>query len=272
MNGDTILNFIAYFILYSFGGWLLESVSKSIFEKKLVNSGFLTGPLCPIYGAGAWIMLLCLSGLKDYPVLLFIAAFFILSIWEYVVGVILEKLFKTKYWDYSHLKFNIQGRVCLKNSIYWGLLGVGFICFLNPFVEGYMNQVPRDILLYVDIAAMIVLAVDIVVSVSAMSSFEKALNKINDLGENIKEKITELKSTRGKDNHKEDTKLQRKNTIKVIRQLKIKQAKLKLKMYRQANRLKKAFPSMKSESISKFMSEKIDIKKLKERIKNKNKK
>ncbi|MBP3256223.1 MAG: putative ABC transporter permease [Clostridia bacterium] len=268
MNTDIILYFIAYFILYSFAGWLLESVSKSVMEKKLVNSGFLTGPLCPIYGFGAVIMMLCLSFLKDKPILLFFAAFFILSIWEYIVGVVLEKLFKTKYWDYSHLKFNIQGRVCLKNSIYWGLLGVAFICFVQPFVESYMVQVPKDILLYVDITAMIIFVIDIVISVTTMSSFNTAINKINELGDNIKEKIAELKSTRGK--HKDDdVKLQRKNTIKVIRQLRFKQAKLKLKMYKQANRLKKAFPSMKSETISNFLNQKFDLKKLKDNLKNK---
>ena len=262
MSSDTILYFIAYFILYSFLGWVLESVTKSIFEKKLVNSGFLTGPLCPIYGCGAIIMILCLSFLKDKPVLLFFAAFFILSAWEYVVGLILEKLFKTKYWDYSHLKFNIQGRVCLKNSIYWGILGVIFICFIQPFVEGRIVLISKDILLYVDITAMIVLLIDVIVSVSTMSSFEKAVNKINELGENIKEKITELKSTRGK-NKDNNLKIQRKNTIKVIRQLKYRQAKLKLKMYRQASRLKRAFPSMKSDTITNFLNQKFDIKKLK---------
>ena len=268
MSFETVLYFIAFFILYSFAGWLLESVSKSVIEKKFVNSGFLTGPLCPIYGFGAVIMMLCLSFLKDKPVLLFFAAFFILSIWEYIVGVILEKLFKTKYWDYSHLKFNIHGRVCLKNSIYWGILGVGFICLVHPFVEGYINQVPKDILLYIDITAIAIFIIDIIISVSAMSSFETAVNKINELGDNIKEKINELKSTRGK--HKEaGVKEQRRNTIKVIRQLRYRQAKLKYRMYKQANRLKSAFPSMKSEIISKFLNEKIDIKKIKEKIKNK---
>ena len=77
MSFETVLYFIAFFILYSFAGWLLESVSKSVIEKKFVNSGFLTGPLCPIYGFGAVIMMLCLSFLKDKPVLLFFAAFFI---------------------------------------------------------------------------------------------------------------------------------------------------------------------------------------------------
>ena len=184
----------------------------------------------------------------------------------------MEKIFKTKYWDYSHLKFNIQGRVCLKNSIYWGILGVGFICFLQPFVEGYMVQVPKDILLYIDITAIVIFIIDIIISVSTMSSFETAVNKINELGDNIREKITELKNTRGKGKHKDsDVKLQRRNTIKVIRQLRFKQAKLKLKMYKQANRLKNAFPSMKSEVISNFLNQKFDLKKLKNNLKNKNK-
>ena len=143
-----------------------------------------------------------------------------------------------------------------------------FICLIQPFVESYIIRVPKDILLYIDITAIIVFVIDIIISVSAMSSFEKAVGKINELGENIKEKINELKSTRGK--HKEaGIKEQRANTIKVIRQLKFQQAKLKYKMYKQANRLKKAFPSMKSEIISKFLNEKIDIKKIKERIRNK---
>jgi uncharacterized membrane protein len=114
----------------------------------------------------------------------------------------------------------------------------------------------------------VIFIVDIVISVSAMSSFETAVNKINEIGENIKEKINELKSTRGK-NKEVGIKEQRKNTIKVIRQLRYRQAKLKYKMYKQANRLKNAFPSMKSEIISKFLNEKIDIKKIKEKIRNK---
>ena len=134
MNIEAILYFITYLILYSFAGWVLESVCKTIEQKKFVNSGFLHGPFCPIYGFGALIMLLCLNYLKESPIILFITAFFILSIWEYLVGVFLEKTFKTKYWDYSDHKFNFQGRICLTNSLAWGFLGIGFIEFINPFV------------------------------------------------------------------------------------------------------------------------------------------
>ena len=78
MNIEAILYFITYLILYSFAGWVLESVSKTIEQKKFVNSGFLHGPFCPIYGFGAIIMLLCLNGLKERQIVLFIIAFFIL--------------------------------------------------------------------------------------------------------------------------------------------------------------------------------------------------
>ena len=263
MSKETVLYFIIYFVLYSFAGWVLESVSKSIMQRKLVNSGFLIGPICPIYGLGAIIMILCLNPLKEMPVLLFISAFFILSVWEYVVGVILEKLFKTKYWDYSHLKFNIQGRVCLKNSIYWGVLGLVFICFINPFVESYVVNVPINILMCIDIAVIIVLIIDIFVSINDTVNFETAINKINELGDLIKDKLEEI-NIKSKKNAEEKTKIEI-----AIRNLKRKQTKLKIKLYRQAIRLKKAFPSMKSEIMNKFLNQKIDLRKLKDSMKNK---
>ena len=89
----TIIQYLAYIIIYSFCGWVIESVSKSIEEKQLVNSGFLNGPICPIYGLGAMIMLFTLQGLQNNIFLLFLAAFVILTIWEYVLklntGIIL---------------------------------------------------------------------------------------------------------------------------------------------------------------------------------------
>ena len=100
----------------------MESVVRTIAEKKIINTGFLEGPCCPIYGFGACIMFLFLSKLKNKIVLLFIASVVILSTWEYLVGVILEKMFNTKYWDYSDHKFHIQGRVFLTNSICWGII------------------------------------------------------------------------------------------------------------------------------------------------------
>ena len=269
MESELLIHYITYLIIYSFAGWVLESICKTIEQRKIVNSGFLYGPICPIYGFGAIIMILCLSSLKNNPILLFVAAFFVLSIWEYIVGVLLEKIFKTKYWDYSHLKFNIKGRVCLKNSIYWGLLGVVFIYFIHNFVKNYVMMIPLDILLYSNIIIGIGIIVDLIVSVVSITNFEKAISKVNELSDIIKDKLEELKEL--KDETKRRILENEQNTVenieKAITELKLAQAKLKLKIYRKANHLKKAFPSIKSETITNLLNHKIDLKKLKESIK-----
>lgn len=87
MNIVVILN---YFIIYSFLGWILESVYKSLYEKKMINSGFLAGPFCPIYGYGALIMYLFLDRFENSYLLLFIVAFIVLSVWEYIVRVVIR--------------------------------------------------------------------------------------------------------------------------------------------------------------------------------------
>ncbi len=88
---------ISYFFVYSFIGWLLESIYKTILQKKVVNSGFLLGPFCPIYGFGALIMYLSLRNLTNNIFVLFLFGLIVLSIFEYIVGVFLEVVFKTKY-------------------------------------------------------------------------------------------------------------------------------------------------------------------------------
>lgn len=270
---NTIIYYITYLIIYSFAGWVLESVCKTIAQRKFVNSGFLKGPFCPIYGFGAIIMLLCLSFLKEKPILLFIAAFFILSIWEYIVGLFLEKVFKTKYWDYSNVKYNIHGRVCLKNSLFWGILGVSFICYIHPFIENYIKILPIDLLLYVVIIITIAIIVDLIFSVIAIANFETMVRRINEIGDNIKEKVKELKQLNNRNRAKveEVEKNSIENIEKIIKELKINQARLKIRIYKHANRLKKAFPTMKSEAITSFLNQKIDLNKLKENIKKKNK-
>ena len=137
----NIFDLWTYFIIYSFLGWILESIVRSVCEKKLINTGFLYGPFCPIYGCGAIIMLFFLKYFESSWILLFITSIIFLTFWEYIVGVFLEKTFKTKYWDYSNQKFNFQGRICLTNSLCWGVLGVVFIKYIHPFVSNLLEFV-----------------------------------------------------------------------------------------------------------------------------------
>ena len=127
----NLFDLLTYFIIYSFLGWIMESTVRSVCERKIINTGFLNGPCCPIYGIGAIIMLLFLGKFEERPILLIFLSITILTLWEYVVGVLLEKIFHTKYWDYSKQKFNFQGRICLVNSICWGILGLIFIYSSN---------------------------------------------------------------------------------------------------------------------------------------------
>ena len=254
---------LLYFAIYSFLGWCVESIYKSILDKKLVNSGFLYGPFCPIYAFGAIIMALILTKLPNNVFIIFISSTILLTVWEYIVGVLLEKIFKTKYWDYSHLKFNINGRVCLKNSIYWGLLGVAFTFVIHPFIKQYVDMIPEKTLTYVNIVVYTVLITDVVISVTRILFIDKKIQQIHEIGDKIKEKINELKQQdiMGKESNESIT--------LAITQLKKQQAVLKIKLYKLIIRLKRAFPTMQSETISKFINQKIDLANIRKKLRSK---
>ncbi len=244
-----IIKIMAYFIIYSFFGWVMESVLKTYAQKKPVNSGFLYGPFCPIYGFGAVFMFLCLNRFENNILLLFIIAFFTLSLWEYAVGVLLEKLFHTKYWDYSEKKFNIKGRVCLMNSLFWGFLGVIFIKFIHPWISAKIDLISANILTFNVIMITIAIIADTIVSAIKVSNIKVKLEKLKEITESLKEKIEEL----------DKKQVNKENLQKVIEELKYKQTELKRKLIRQTNHLKKAFPTIKSDTIEKineFLKEK----------------
>ena len=171
--------------------------------------------------------------------------------------------FKTKYWDYSHLKFNFQGRICLKNSIYWGILGVIFIKWIHPFVSDIVNLIPAVNLTYVTTIIYSILAVDMAFSIITFTNIETTMQKINELGENIKLKLEELKEA--KTMQPEST--NHENVEKLVHELKRKQLRMKIRFYRQIKRIKMAFPTMKSESMTKVLNQKVDFETLKKIMK-----
>ena len=247
---DLVINLLTYFIIYSFLGWCIESTYKSICEKKLVNSGFLYGPFCPIYGYGAIIMYLFLEDVSSKPFITFCLGFVVLSIWEYAVGIFLEKVFHRKYWDYSNNKFNLQGRVCLLNSVFWGLLGVLFIDVIHPFVVHLLSLINEKTIFYIDITVLVIILVDTIASIKSNFSIISKLKYVEELNESIKEKLEEIKQKgKGVEQSVQGT----------IDELKAKRAKIIRKSYRTIIRLKRAFPSMKAEEFTKFLVDKKDF-------------
>lgn len=252
---EIILKLMTFFIIYSFLGWVLESVYKSIIQKKFVNSGFLHGPLCPIYGIGAIIMYIFLNFLSDNIIILFIAGIVVLSIWEYLVGWYLEKMFNTKYWDYSENKFNLHGRICLVNSLLWGVLGVVFIKFINPIIETQLYNIPTNLIIYINCIIYVYIIVDIIYSVIKVKHININLKKLEELKTTIKLKIEELKSIGDNITHKP---INKESLLNIIEELKEQQNILKHKVSKQVNRLRKAFPTMKSEGLTEFLSNKLE--------------
>lgn len=133
--GVDIYHIVNWFYIYSFLGWLWESSYVSIKEKKLVNRGFVTGPVCTIYGFGAVIVYLILKPIAGNIVLLYICGVIVPTILEYFTAVLMETLFHTSWWDYSKNRFNFQGRICLGASLGWGAFSVILFYVFQPFVD-----------------------------------------------------------------------------------------------------------------------------------------
>ena len=249
---NTFFHLLTYFVIYSFLGWILESVVRTICERKIINTGFLIGPFCPIYGFGAIIMILFLNGFKNNILFLFFISVIVLTLWEYIVGVLLEKLFSTKYWDYSNHKFNYKGRICLTNSIAWGFLGVLFINYIHPFIVQILDYVD---FMYVAIIASIIaliLLIDAIISVVKVKNIKSTLEKIEEINEQIKQKLSELK---------DKEKISANDNIQnLVNNLKIRRDRTMRHLYRRAYRLKKAFPAIDTKEFAEILSKKIEFK------------
>lgn len=143
-------NLILFFAFYSFAGWCVEVLYYFKNEHRFVNRGFLFGPFCPIYGCGAVSLVVFLDNYKNNIFILFVLAVLLTSVLEYFTGLILEKLFKTKWWDYTDDPFNIHGRVCLLYSLMWGVGEVIIIRIIHPILNNIVMNIPSllgDILL-----------------------------------------------------------------------------------------------------------------------------
>lgn len=190
MNLETLF---LLFIIYSFLGWVMEEILVSIKEKKIVDRGFLIGPICPIYGCGALLITIVLAKYHSDIPALFILATVLGAALEYFTSYIMEKLFKVRWWDYSHDKYNLNGRICLKTSVGFGLLGVLMIHFLNPFFTHILSMIPNTILQIIAIILAILLVIDTVLSFSIISKIKKiGLTGAKDATDEISAKVKEL--------------------------------------------------------------------------------
>lgn len=174
----TVVIYILFW-LYSFLGWLMETTLVSLQSKKFINRGFFMGPYCPIYGTGG-VLLLVLSPYKDSPFLVFILSIVICSIIEYLTSYILEMIYKVRWWDYSNRMFNLNGRVCLFNSICFGLLGMLMVSYLNPVFLNLITSLSDTILTIIALIILIITLIDMSITFSIMFDIRKTIINLKD--------------------------------------------------------------------------------------------
>lgn len=189
-----ISKFALYFFIYGFGGWCCEVIYCSIIQKKLTNRGFLYSPICPIYGFGGAGMVLCFNWLTAYSygfVIVAIGGLVLTSAIEYVTSYAMEKIFNMRWWDYSKKPFNINGRICLINSVMFMIMTLFLIYGLHPFVSDKLALVKPSWVISIATFLTCVLLMDFVFSIMRVNDFSKFLGTAEDI---LSSKVTEIKT------------------------------------------------------------------------------
>jgi uncharacterized membrane protein len=168
-NENKSLRYILlYFLIYAIMGWLLETAYAVSTLGHFVKRGFLYGPICPIYGYGAVILISCLKKYEKQPLKLFIYSSIIFSVFEYVACFALEALFSLRWWDYTYDFMNLNGRISIFFTFAWGIIALLFIHFIHPFfekkVQKILSKIPVNLQIIFLNIAFAVLVVDTVLS------------------------------------------------------------------------------------------------------------
>lgn len=189
--GLSVWRIMAYFVIYSVVGYIIETIfgiiTKGVWESR---QSFLYGPFCAIYGLGASIMIMFLRKYSKNYTRLFIGGFIVGSIVEYLVSWIGELLLGVKWWDYSDMPLNINGRICVYFSIFWGFLALYLIASFNPRIDRLINWIKSKLsvkaLKALTTTVTFVLLTDCIVTGIALSFF--LIRMVNDYDLNVPNK------------------------------------------------------------------------------------
>nr|WP_306770689.1 putative ABC transporter permease [Isachenkonia alkalipeptolytica] len=258
---------IAYFIIYSFLGWLLEVIHAYIERREWVNRGFIKGPFCPIYGFGVLLLLAMLSPIQENGFVLFLGAVILITLLEFVTGLVLETLFGAKWWEYQDEKYHIKGYVCPKYSLLFGAGALFTIKWVHPLVVSGVEGIPPIYLQAGTLMILTYLVVDFIQTVLEIIGLNRLLRDLQQKMEELQQ--LEIRETLLKERKEKLGKMEkqveeievRMNMIKEhFKELRIEyEAMLRAGMGRY-RRILKAFPKFRSKRFQK------GYKKLKERF------
>lgn len=192
---ESFYTLVLLFYFYAIGGWICEIIESLIENHKFINRGFLIGPLCPIYGFGGVLIHLTLSNYAKEPVILFFMSMIICSILEYFTSYIMEKIFKNRWWDYSHMKYNINGRICLEFAFLFGIGALIMFYGINPFFFKLVDSLDETIIKIISLSLLGLTLIDVILSFNIIITLKNISNSIRcDSTEIITKKVREILS------------------------------------------------------------------------------
>ncbi len=185
MASYSIVQWLFFFYLYCFFGWCFESTYVSLKSRKLVNRGFMRGPFLPLYGSGAIMMLVVSAPFQDNLLLTYIAGVIGATALEYITGVMMEALFKVRYWDYSNQPFNYKGHICLSSSVAWGFLTILMTRVIHKPIEQFVLAIPMRTLACVTGIMTVYIVADFTLSFKAAMELRDILVRLQKVKEEV---------------------------------------------------------------------------------------
>lgn len=186
---DQAAFYFILFLFYSFLGWAYETTLCSVRQHTFINRGFLNGPLCPVYGCGAMLVILTLSDISNNVVALFLSGVLLTTALEYITSYFMEKLFHARWWDYSQRPFNINGRVCLLGAVVFGVMSVLVVRFVDPAIERLFAKIPPMWLWVVSGLGLVLFCTDLAVTVTHLLRLNARLAEIQKAMDAYKEEL-----------------------------------------------------------------------------------
>ncbi len=179
-NLGMVARYFMVYVIYSVGGWIMEEIHCSFREKKIVDRGFLIGPVCPIYGFGGVAMTLALTQFQSSPIVVFCMGTIMCAFVEYFTSLVMEKIFNARWWDYSKEPLNLNGRICIRTLIPFGIFGLIIIYGINPYLRQILNAIPNKEVVVLAIVLGTTMLIDFIVSMAVVS---KVTSKSKEIAE-----------------------------------------------------------------------------------------
>lgn len=184
-------NWLVYFYFYCICGWIFESTYVSLSNRKWINRGFMKGPWLPLYGSGAVVILLVTLPFQQYPVAVYFAGAITATILEYFTGVVMLKLFKVRYWDYSHRKIQFQGHICLVSTIAWGFLSLLMVYVVHKPVVKLVNGWNQEVVSIITFIITICMVYDFTNAFREAMDLRSLIIQAEDLKKRLEDMLAE---------------------------------------------------------------------------------